>query len=176
MRGTNAGIKRGRMSHPRAARIRQVQKAQEQLLQLQPATGTDRKTKTRAGRAEPAPGRTGTWPGRDDRQANALAGGVGARSLRDAEASSNNCGRRGRAFGQHLEVMEGIDPKGWNPADLHRELSRALSTVDDARAEFSQQRSRLQAIATQERKRALPEAAPDVAEMLARSHRLGNGS
>src|SRR6266576_3032249 len=67
------------------------------------------------------------------------------------------------SFGQHLEVLEGIDPKGWNPSDLHRELSRARSTVDDARAEFSQQRSRLQAIATQDSEDvALPEAGPDV--------------
>src|ERR1044072_5037136 len=67
------------------------------------------------------------------------------------------------SFGQHLEILEGIDPKGWNPGDLHRELSRALSTVDDARAEFSQQRSRLQAIATQEAEGvSLPEAAPEV--------------
>ena len=68
------------------------------------------------------------------------------------------------SFGQHLEVLEGIDPKGWNPSDLHRELSRALSTVDDARAEFSQQRSRLQAIATQDSEDvSLPEAAPELA-------------
>ena len=67
------------------------------------------------------------------------------------------------SFGQHLEILEGIDPKGWNHADLHRELSRALSTVDDARAEFSQQRSRLQAIATQDADGVpLPEAAPEV--------------
>lgn len=67
------------------------------------------------------------------------------------------------SFGQHLEILEGIDPKGWNPTDLHRELSRALSTVDDARAEFSQQRSRLQAIATQDAEEvSLPEAAPEV--------------
>jgi response regulator RpfG family c-di-GMP phosphodiesterase len=67
------------------------------------------------------------------------------------------------SFGQHLEILEGIDPKGWNPGDLHRELSRALSTVDDARAEFSQQRSRLQAIATQDAEDvSLPEAAPEV--------------
>src|SRR5207302_8007069 len=65
-------------------------------------------------------------------------------------------------FGQHLGMLEAIDPKGWNPADLHKELSRALSTVDDARAEFSQQRSRLQAIATQDSEEmALPEAAPE---------------
>src|SRR4029450_12377308 len=65
------------------------------------------------------------------------------------------------SFGQHLEILEAIDPKAWNPAELHRELSRALSTVDDARAEFSQQRSRLQAIATQDAQDvSLPEAAP----------------
>src|SRR5438034_3038323 len=40
------------------------------------------------------------------------------------------------SFGQHLELIEGIDPKSWNPTELHKELSRALSTVDDARAEF----------------------------------------
>src|SRR5438309_3713953 len=68
------------------------------------------------------------------------------------------------SFGQHLEILEGIDPKAWNPADLHRELSRALSTVDDARAEFSQQRSRWQAIATQDSEDvSLPEVAPEVA-------------
>src|SRR6266403_1267461 len=68
------------------------------------------------------------------------------------------------SFAQHLEVLETIDPKSWNPGDLHKELSRALSTVDDTRAEFSQQRSRLQAFATQDSEdMALPEVAPDVA-------------
>jgi len=67
------------------------------------------------------------------------------------------------SFGQHLEMLEGIEPKSWNPSDLHKELSRALSTVDDARAEFSQQKSRLQAIATQDSDdMPLPEAAPHV--------------
>src|SRR5438045_9404726 len=66
-------------------------------------------------------------------------------------------------FGQHLEMLEGIDPKGWISSDLHRELSRALSTVDDARAEFSQQRSRLQAITTQDSEDVLPEAASEMA-------------
>ncbi|MBV9008116.1 MAG: hypothetical protein JO354_02970 [Verrucomicrobia bacterium] len=67
------------------------------------------------------------------------------------------------SFAQHLEVLEAIDPKSWNPADLHRELSRALSTVDDARAEFSQQRSRLHALAEGDAQEvALPEAAPEI--------------
>lgn len=63
------------------------------------------------------------------------------------------------SFEQHLGLLEAIDPKGWNQAELHKELSRALSTVDDARAEFSQQRSRLTASATDESGEvALPEA------------------
>src|SRR6476620_12274693 len=46
---------------------------------------------------------------------------------------------------QHLQLLEAIEPKTWNPSELPKELSRALSTVDDARTEFSQQRSRLEA-------------------------------
>src|SRR3954463_7186781 len=64
------------------------------------------------------------------------------------------------SFEQHLALLESIDPKSWNPADLHKELSRALSAVDDARAEFSQQRSRLSATAGDDVvDAALPEAA-----------------
>ena len=66
------------------------------------------------------------------------------------------------SFTQHLQQIEGIDPKGWNPTDLPKELSRALSTVDDARAEFSQQRSRLQAAEEGGGDVALPEVAPGI--------------
>ncbi len=70
------------------------------------------------------------------------------------------------SFGQHLESIEGIDPKNWNPAELHKELSRALSTVDDARAEFSQQRSRLQASDEASGDVSLPEAGSGVSDLL----------
>ena len=67
------------------------------------------------------------------------------------------------SFEQHLLLLESIDPKSWNPAELQKELSRALSAVDDARAEFSQQRSRLTASTSDESGEvALPEAAPAV--------------
>ncbi|MCA1660464.1 MAG: hypothetical protein LC642_08035 [Verrucomicrobiaceae bacterium] len=67
------------------------------------------------------------------------------------------------SFEQHLTLLEGIDPKSWNPGDLHKELSRSLSAVDDARAEYSQQRSRLSATTSDESGEvALPEAAPEV--------------
>ncbi|MEY2480364.1 MAG: hypothetical protein QOI04_1291 [Verrucomicrobiota bacterium] len=65
------------------------------------------------------------------------------------------------SFGEHLQHLEAIDPKSWNPAELHKELSRALSTVDDARTEFSQQRSRLQATAGDESGE-LPEVTADL--------------
>jgi hypothetical protein len=67
------------------------------------------------------------------------------------------------SFTKHLAMLEAIDPKSWNPAELHKELSRALSIVDDSRTEFSQQRSRLYAgTADDTGDGTLPEAAPDV--------------
>jgi chromosome segregation ATPase len=78
------------------------------------------------------------------------------------------------SFGQHLELIEGIDPKSWNPADLSKELSRALSTVDDARAEFSQQRSRLQATDSPDGDGTLPEAAPDVSDLIHSGQSFGH--
>ena len=68
------------------------------------------------------------------------------------------------SFTQHLGLVEAIDPKGWNPGDLPKELSRALSTVDNARAEFSQQRSRLQANEEKATDASLPEVGSDLAE------------
>src|SRR4051812_377039 len=70
------------------------------------------------------------------------------------------------SFGQHLELIEAIDLKSWNPSDLHKELSRSLSTVEDARTEFSQQRSRLQAVDENNGEVVLPEAAVDVADLI----------
>ena len=65
------------------------------------------------------------------------------------------------SFTQHLELIEGIDPKSWNKADLHKELSRALSTVDEARTEYSEQRSRLQATSESADDGPLPDVMPD---------------
>ena len=68
------------------------------------------------------------------------------------------------SFGQHLELIEAIDPKSWNPSDLHKELSRALSTVDEARTVYNEQRSRLQAAGGNEGDASLPEAVTDAYE------------
>src|SRR5260370_21417504 len=63
------------------------------------------------------------------------------------------------SFAQHLELIEAIDPRNWNPSDLHKELSRALSTVDDARTEYNEHRSRLQAAGGGNGEQSLPDTA-----------------
>ena len=141
----------------------QVQKAQEQLLQLRRQQEQIEKQKRELeelsrrqeelerGRAEMT-----------DKLTRSLV--VLEREAYETQKKLEQLRATRESFGQHLEILEGIDPKAWNSAELHRELSRALSTVDDARAEFSQQRSRLQAIATQDAEDVpLPEAAPDIA-------------
>jgi len=73
------------------------------------------------------------------------------------------------SFTQHLQLLEGIDPKSWNAAELPKELSRALSTVDDARTEFSQQRSRLEASGGDSNEIDLPEIASGTAGLSGKS-------
>ncbi len=40
------------------------------------------------------------------------------------------------SFTSYLHELEAINPKDWSPADLQKELSRALGTVEDARSVF----------------------------------------
>src|SRR2546430_8136970 len=125
----------------------QVQKAQDQLLQLKRQQEQIEKQKRELeelsrkqeelerGRAEMS-----------DKLTRSLV--VVEREAYDAQKRLEQLRAMRESFGQHLELIEAIDPKSWNPADLHKELSRALSTVEGARVEFSQQRSRLQATDT----------------------------
>ena len=122
----------------------QVQKAQEQLLQLKRQQDQIEKQKRELeelsrkqeelerGRAEMS-----------DKLTRSLV--VLEREAYDAQKRLEQLRAMRESFGQHLELIEGIDPKSWNPTDLHKELSRALSTVEGARVEYTQQRSRLQA-------------------------------
>src|SRR5712675_3179864 len=122
----------------------QVQKAQEQLIQLKRQQEQIEKQKRELeelsrrqeelehGRAEMA-----------DKLTRSLV--VLEREAYNAQSRLEQIRAAREGFGQHLELIEAIDPKSWNPSDLHKELSRALSTVDDARTEYGEQRSRLQA-------------------------------
>jgi len=48
------------------------------------------------------------------------------------------------SFSQHLDVLESINPKGWENSEFNRELSKALSAVDDARGEYTKSVPRIQ--------------------------------
>src|SRR6184192_628951 len=122
----------------------QVQKAQEQLLQLKRQQEQIEKQKRELEelsrrQAELEDGRTEMA----DKLTRALV--VLEREAYSAQNRLEQIRATRESFSQHLELIEAIDPRSWNPSDLHKELSRALSTVDDARTEYSEQRSRLQA-------------------------------
>ena len=122
----------------------QVQKAQEQLLQLRRQADVIEKQKRELeelsrrqeelerGRAE-----------MNDKLSRSLV--ILEREGYDCQKKLEQIRTTHESFTQHLQLLESIDPKSWNPSELPKELSRALSTVDDARTEFSQQRSRLEA-------------------------------
>ena len=48
------------------------------------------------------------------------------------------------SFSQHLEVLESVNPKSWEGSDMNRELSKALSAVDDARTEYAKSIPKIQ--------------------------------
>ena len=140
----------------------QVQKAQEQLLQLKRQQEQIEKQKRELeelsrrqdelehGRAEMT-----------DKLTRALV--VLEREAYNAQSRLEQIRVARESFAQHLELIESIDPRNWNPSDLHKELSRALSTVDDARSEYNEHRSRLQA-AGADSEASLPDTAPGVYE------------
>lgn len=139
----------------------QVQKAQEQLISLR--TQQERIEKQKRELEELSRRQEELERGRaemTDKFTRSLV--VLEREAYDTQKKLEHVRATRASFAQHLETLEAIDPKDWNPVDLSKELSRALSTVDDARAEFSAQRSRLQAIAEQDSSDvALPEIAPE---------------
>jgi cell division protein FtsB len=140
----------------------QVQRAQEQLLQLKRQQDQIEKQKRELEelsrrQEELDRGRTEM----SDKLTRSLV--ILEREAYDSQKKLEQIRATRESFEQHLTLLESIDPKSWNPTDLHKELSRALSTVDDARAEYSQQRSRLTVATEEGGEVALPEAAPDVA-------------
>src|SRR5260221_12482863 len=103
----------------------QVQKAQEQLLQLKRQQEQIEKQKRELeelsrrqeelerGRAEMA-----------DQLTRSLV--VLEREAYDAQTKMEQLRATRESFGQHLQLLEAIDPRTWNPADLNKELSPAF--------------------------------------------------
>jgi hypothetical protein len=141
----------------------QVQKAQEQLLQLKRQQEQIEKQKRELEelsrrQEELENGRTEMT----DKLTRALV--VLEREAYSAQNRLEQIRLARESFSQHLELVEAIDPRSWNPSDLHKELSRALSTVDDARTEYGEQRSRLQASGATAGEAPLPDVTPDTYE------------
>src|SRR3982075_918246 len=109
----------------------QVQKAQEQLLQLKRQQEQIEKQKRELEelsrrQEELENGRTEMA----DKLTRSLV--VLEREAYDTQKKLEQIRATRESFGQHLELIEAIDPKSWNPADLHKELSRALHTAEGA--------------------------------------------
>ena len=122
----------------------QVQKAQEQLLQLKRQQEQIEKQKRELEELSRRQDELEHGRGEmTDKLTRALV--VLEREAYNAQSRLEQIRVARESFAQHLELVEAIDPRNWNPSDLHKELSRALSTVDDARTEYNEHRSRLQA-------------------------------
>lgn len=118
----------------------QVQKAQEQLLQLKRQQEQIEKQKReleelsrrqeqfQEGKAEMI-----------EHFTRALV--VLERQIYDAQKRVEQLRSINESFIQHLGQLEGINPKAWENSDINKELSRALSAVDDARAEYTRSRA-----------------------------------
>ena len=65
-------------------------------------------------------------------------------------------------FSGQLDIVESIQAEHWDTNNLEEELTRALATVDQARATFSQAQARMEAIRRQTSSTETPEPAPAV--------------
>jgi len=127
----------------------QVQRAQEQLLQLKHQQEQIEKQKRELEelshkQAELEKGRSEMI----DKLSRSLV--VIERETYEVEQHAEQLRTTNSAFSQHLQVLERINPKTWNNTDLHKELSKALSSVDDARTEYTKLISKINAKANEE--------------------------
>jgi uncharacterized phage infection (PIP) family protein YhgE len=72
------------------------------------------------------------------------------RQVYDAQKRVEQLRSINESFNQHLSILEAINPKAWENSDINKELSRALSAVDDARAEYTRSRAVISAETNEE--------------------------
>ena len=120
----------------------QVQKAQEQLLNLRRQQEQIEKQKReleelsrRQEELELGRGEMG------EKLTRALV--VLDRQTTEAQKRVEQLRSTSESFTSHLRALESINPKTWASNDMQKELSRALSMVDHARSEYNQQKVRL---------------------------------
>lgn len=127
----------------------QVQRAQEQLLQLKRQQELIEKQKREL--EELSRKQEELEKGRSDmieKLSRSLV--VIERETYEAEKRVEQLKATNTSFADHLETLEKINPKTWSNADLHKELSKALSAVDEARAEYTKSLTKINAKADTE--------------------------
>lgn len=120
----------------------QVQKAQEQLLNLRRQQELIERQKREL--EELSRRQEELESGRNDlleKLTRALV--IVERQSTEAHKRVEQLQATGESFAAHLQSLEGINAKSWASADMQRELSRALGMVDHARTEYNQQKGRL---------------------------------
>jgi len=118
----------------------QVQKAQEQLIQLKRQQEQIEKQKREL--EELSRRQEQFHQGRTEMVeyfTRALV--VLERQIYDAQKRVEQLRSINECFIQHLSAIEAINPKAWENTDINKELNRALSTVDDARTEYNRSRA-----------------------------------
>ena len=121
----------------------QVQRAQEQLLSLKRQQDTIEKQKRELEELSRRQEQLNT--GKSEMiEKLTRAAVVLERELYDAQKRVEQLREIQDAFAQHYNILESINPKAWEGGDLGRELSKALSAVDDARSEFSKSLPKIQ--------------------------------
>jgi DNA repair exonuclease SbcCD ATPase subunit len=127
----------------------QVQRAQEQLLQLKRQQEQIEKQKREL--EELSRKQEDLEKGRADmieKLSRSLV--VIERETYETEKRVEQLRMTNATFAQHLDSLERINPKSWSNLDLHKELSKALSAVDDARAEYTKSLTKINAKADSE--------------------------
>ncbi len=127
----------------------QVQRAQEQLIQLRRQQDTIEKQKREL--EELSRKQDELERGRAEMiEKLSRSQVVIERETYEAEKRVEQLRSTHSSFAQHLDSLEKINPKAWTTGDLHKELSKALSSVDDARAEFTKSLTKINARSEEE--------------------------
>ena len=121
----------------------QVQRAQEQLLSLKRQQDTIEKQKRELEELSRRQEQLNTGKAEMIEKLTRAAV-VLERELYDAQKRVEQLKEIQDAFSQHYNILESINPKTLEGGDLGRELSKALSAVDDARSEFSKSLPKIQ--------------------------------
>ncbi|HEY5892785.1 MAG TPA: hypothetical protein VIT91_06090 [Chthoniobacterales bacterium] len=127
---------------PSAMLDSQVQKAQEQLLQLRRQQEVIEKQKREL--EELSHRQDELERGKSemiDKFIRAL--GIIERETADAEKRVETLRQTYDSFSEHLDVLEAINPKAWAQAELGKELTKAIGDVEEARTTFAKHRAKL---------------------------------